>query len=92
MNQQSVYIKNQPLSTAKEIWTQALTDCGFFSRCQSEVVDVDNSLGRLTANPVFASHSSPSYNRIVFIRNCVTSIDSLEFLTRNYDGACSTGR
>lgn len=62
MNQQSVYIKNQPLSTAKEIWTQALTDCGFFSRCQSEVVDVDNSVGRLTANPVFASHSSPSYN------------------------------
>ena len=62
MISKSVYIKNQPLSAAKKIWKKALCDCGFFSRCQTEVINVDQSFGRLTARPVFAHHSSPTYN------------------------------
>ncbi len=62
MKNQSVYIKNQPLLTAKKIWKKALIDCGFFSRCRSEVINVDHSVGKLTAKPVFAQHSSPTYN------------------------------
>lgn len=62
MKNESVYIKNQPLSKAKEVWNKALADCGFFSRCRTEVIDVDQSLGKLAARPVFAYHSSPTYN------------------------------
>lgn len=62
MKNESVYIKNQPLSKAKEVWKKALAECGFFSRCRSEVIDVDQSVGKLTARPVFAYHSSPTYN------------------------------
>ncbi len=62
MTKESVYITNQPLAKAKKIWSKALRDCGFFSRCRSEVIAVDGSMGRLTALPVFARHSSPTYN------------------------------
>ncbi len=62
MKNETVYIKNQPLSTAKEIWKKALIECGYFLRCRTEVIDVDQSVGRLTAQPVFAHHSSPTYN------------------------------
>jgi putative molybdopterin biosynthesis protein len=62
MKNESVYIKNQPLSAAKKIWKKALIDCGFFTSCRSEVINVDHSVGKLTAKPVFAQHSSPTYN------------------------------
>ena len=62
MKNESVYIKNQPLSAAKKIWKKALIDCGFFTSCRSEVINVDHSVGKLTAKPVFAEHSSPTYN------------------------------
>ena len=62
MKKDSVYITNQPLAEAKKIWRKALIDCGFFLRCRSEVIDVNESLGKLTARPVFARHSSPTYN------------------------------
>ena len=62
MKNKTVYITNQPLSKAKEIWRKALLGSGFFSRCRSEVIAVDEAMDRLTARPVFALHSSPSYN------------------------------
>ncbi len=62
MKKESVYIKNQPLSAAKKIWKKALSDCGFFSSWRTEVINVDQSAGKLTAKPVFAHHSSPTYN------------------------------
>jgi len=62
MKTTSVYIKNQPLSEAKKKWNQALITSGFYNRRCSEWIDVDNAHGRLTAKPVFAGHSSPSYN------------------------------
>ncbi len=62
MKKDSVYITNQPLSKAKDTWNKALLDSGFFSRRRSEVIDVDEAMGRLTARPVFAGHSSPTYN------------------------------
>ena len=62
MKKESIYITNQPLADAKKIWRKALLDSGFFSRCRSEVIDVNESLGKWTARPVFARHSSPTYN------------------------------
>lgn len=57
-----VYISNTPLAEAKEKWRAALTRLGFFSRRPCEEIAVDDSLGRITAEPVFARRSSPSYN------------------------------
>jgi putative molybdopterin biosynthesis protein len=58
----NIYVSNKPLDEAKHIWRQALTEHHFFSRNPVESVKVDDCLGRLTAEPVFACTSSPSYN------------------------------
>mgnify|MGYP000852395936 CR=1 FL=1 len=58
----NVYISNTPLAEAKQRWRDALAAQGFFSRRPHEEVEVDASLGRVTAEPVFARRSSPSYN------------------------------
>jgi putative molybdopterin biosynthesis protein len=57
-----VYISNMPLAEAKEKWRAALHQQGFFSRHPHEEINVDHSLGRITAEAVFARRSSPSYN------------------------------
>jgi putative molybdopterin biosynthesis protein len=58
----TIYVSNTPLDEAKRVWRQALTETNFFGRFPVELVRVDESLGRLTAEPVFAVSSSPSYN------------------------------
>lgn len=57
-----VYISNMPLAEAKKKWRAALQQQGFFSRHPREEISVDHSLGRITAEAVFARRSSPSYN------------------------------
>jgi putative molybdopterin biosynthesis protein len=58
----NIYVSNKPLAEAHRIWRQALIDHHFYNRIRIEPVNVDNSLGRLTAVPIFAGTSSPSYN------------------------------
>ena len=62
MKRADVYIKNQPLAEAQKTWNHALETSNFFSRCRTQRILVDDSLGRLTAKPVIAKESSPSYN------------------------------
>lgn len=62
MNTRNVYISNKPLIEAKALWHEALTRHGFFTRLTKESIRVDDSLGRITAEPIFALRSSPSYN------------------------------
>ena len=62
MSKKNVYLRNMPLSRAKEIWQQTLHDSGFLSKKSVELIAVDESLGKITAEPVFALRSSPSYN------------------------------
>ncbi|TKB25965.1 molybdopterin biosynthesis protein [Desulfopila sp. IMCC35006] len=62
MNQRNIYLTNKPLSEAKEAWQAALQRHGFYDRDPLETIEVDDSLGRITAEPVFALRSSPSYN------------------------------
>ena len=61
MKTDSVFLSNTPLSEARKLWHQALNSCGFFSVTPVKVA-VDEALGETTAEPVYASHSSPSYN------------------------------
>ena len=58
----NIYVSNTPLADARRIWRQALLDHHFFARAPVDVIPVDDCLGRLTAGPVFARSSSPSYN------------------------------
>ena len=62
MSKRNVYVPNMPLSEAKEIWRKTLHDHGFLSKKSVDLIAVDDSLGRITAEPVFAFRSSPSYN------------------------------
>jgi putative molybdopterin biosynthesis protein len=62
MKENSIYVTNQPLAEAQNIWHDQLAACGFFSKRKSRTVDVDDALGAITAAPVFAAHSSPTYN------------------------------
>jgi putative molybdopterin biosynthesis protein len=62
MSKRNVYLSNKPLSEAKKLWQTALHQHGFYSRDPLETIEVDDSLGRITAEPVFALRSSPSYN------------------------------
>lgn len=58
----TIYVYNRPLAEAKRLWHQALDQYDFFTRRPDETIAVDDSLGRLTAEPVYAKTSSPSYN------------------------------
>lgn len=62
MSDRTIYLSNKPLSEAKELWSRTLHNHGFYSGNRSETIAVDDSLGRITAAPVFALRSSPSYN------------------------------
>lgn len=62
MSKRNIYLSNTPLSEAKKLWNDALWQHGFYSHNTVERIDVDRSLGRITAEPVFARRSSPSYN------------------------------
>jgi putative molybdopterin biosynthesis protein len=58
----NIYIDNMDLNDAQNLWHQKLTDSGYLQPMQLETIAVDEALGRITAEPVFASLSSPFYN------------------------------
>ncbi len=51
-----------PLNEAKEKWHSALETINFSKAAKRTEIDVEQALGRITAAPVFAGHSSPAYN------------------------------
>lgn len=62
MKQKDIYVKNMPLSEAKEKWRAALQTINFSGGAQITEIDVEQALGQITGAPVFAAHSSPAYN------------------------------
>jgi putative molybdopterin biosynthesis protein len=50
------------LNDAQNLWHQKLANSGCLQPLQAETIAVDEALGRITAEPVFASLSSPFYN------------------------------
>ena len=58
----NIYIDNMDLEEAFELWERRLSGTGCLSPMESEVISIDDSLGRITAEPVFARLSSPFYN------------------------------
>ncbi|MEN8232522.1 MAG: molybdopterin biosynthesis protein [Thermodesulfobacteriota bacterium] len=62
MDKRNIYIDNMNLDEASELWKQSLSESGCLNPMGSETIPVDESRGRITAEPVFASLSSPFYN------------------------------
>lgn len=63
MKKRNVFLENLPLVAAQKLWQQALERIEFGSRqITVHFFPVDEALGYHLAEPVFASHSSPSYN------------------------------
>ncbi len=62
MKKRNLYVGNIPLAEARCRWFDALTADGCLGPLVPETVAVDDSLGRITAEPVFAVSSSPFYN------------------------------
>lgn len=58
----NIYVKNMPLAEAKEKWQQALAKIKFYNGAAVTELEVENALGQVTGEPVFAAHSSPIYN------------------------------
>ena len=58
----NIYIDNMDLNDAQDLWHQKLAEAGCLHPMAAETIAVDESLGRITAQPVFASLSSPFYN------------------------------
>ena len=62
MNQRNIYISNTPLEDALSRWRAALELRGCLAPLAPREIAVDDSLGRVTAEAVFAPRSSPFYN------------------------------
>ena len=60
--ERNIYIDNMDLDEALELWERKLSDAGCLKPTETEVISVDDSLSRITAEPVFAELSSPFYN------------------------------
>lgn len=58
----NIFVKNMPLGEAKEKWEQALSAIHFYDGGALQEIAVEQALGKVTAAPVFAAHSSPAYN------------------------------
>lgn len=62
MNKRNVFLNNIPLAEARKLWRARLAELGCLSGLSVQEIEVDDALARVTAEPVFARRSSPSYN------------------------------
>lgn len=57
-----IYLKSTPLDEALKVWNERLCKEGLDSPLSSERIKAEDSLGRITAEAVFAKISSPFYH------------------------------
>ncbi|NLN16312.1 MAG: molybdopterin biosynthesis protein [Firmicutes bacterium] len=60
--ERKIYLDNRPLEEALEKYMGRLEELGVFSSLPAEEVPVEESLGRITAQGVFAARSVPHYH------------------------------
>jgi len=61
LTKRDIYVGNMSLEEAQAKWQKALIAHGVFAELNTEI-SVDDALGRVTAEAVFAKRSSPFYN------------------------------
>lgn len=62
MAKNKAYLNCQTRRQAQGLWQKELSDSGYFLRPAVETIDVDESLGRVAADSVYAVQSAPHYN------------------------------
>lgn len=62
MSERKVYLDDIPFDEAWKRFTTALANVGKWSVLSSEKIALDEALGRITAEPVWAAVSSPAYH------------------------------
>ena len=62
MRSNKAYLNCRTRQQAQDLWWKRLSDEGFFAKLPIETIDVDESLGRVTACSVYARQSAPHYN------------------------------
>ena len=70
------YLNCQTRLQAQEGWRKRLKEAGFFDRLPVETIAVDDALGRVTAQSVYARQSAPHYNSAAMDGIAVRASDS----------------
>ncbi len=60
--QRSVFLQDVPLQEARSRFEQALRDAGLWEPLEPEDIPLDQALGRISAEPIWAQISSPHYH------------------------------
>ncbi|UCF60872.1 MAG: molybdopterin biosynthesis protein [Anaerolineaceae bacterium] len=58
---ENIYLSDIPLEKAWDILIEALEGVGLWKPLEAEIISLENALGRVTAEPVWARISSPHY-------------------------------
>ncbi|MBI5959539.1 MAG: molybdopterin biosynthesis protein [Chloroflexi bacterium] len=72
-----IYLEDIPLDEARARLLAALEACGKASALPGERVELDDALGRVTAEPVWAKVSSPHYHASAMDGYAVRAVDTL---------------
>lgn len=78
MSKRNVYLENTPLEEAMHKYFARLQELGAMEVLPGETVAVDDALGRITAEPVFAKVSSPHYHASAMDGMAVTAEDTFK--------------
>lgn len=76
-DQRNVYLEDIPMQEARARLQAALGACGKWSSLPGERVALDDALGRVTAEPVWARISSPHYHAAAMDGYAVRAADTL---------------
>ncbi|MBI5696446.1 MAG: molybdopterin biosynthesis protein [Nitrospirae bacterium] len=77
MPKRQIYIEPTPLPDALKLWRDRLSAPGIWAPLPGEVVNVDDSLGRVTADAVAAKLSSPFYHSAAMDGIAVSFADTI---------------
>ena len=77
MTERNVYLEDLPLDEARARFEMALREAGRWQALTGEQVSLDEALGRITAEPVWAKLSSPHYHAAAMDGYAVRAADTV---------------
>jgi len=72
-----IYLENTPFGEAIERWTDKLIKSSIYKPLEGETINISDSLGRITAEAVFAKISSPFYHSSAMDGYAVRFVDTI---------------
>ena len=78
MDNRNIYLENIPIEEAQHALAMALHEVGKNQSLAGEIVSLADSLGRITAEPIWARISSPHYHSAAMDGYAVVAVDTVE--------------